>query len=251
MTIKIIINADDLGLSEKVNNSTFELIENRKVTAATLLASSPWIEDAGQRARHYPECSFGVHLNVSEFSPLSNAHGLEPLLDHSGKFAGQRIRQVPIDSELSRAIYQEFCTQIQKLQSLGICVSHIDSHYHAHTISRMFPVLKRIQKRFQIRKVRITRNIYGSDDLIPRNLILKKYLFNFMLKRYYRTRTTQGFTDFKTFLERGTLEYLKYDTIEIMVHPGSDSYENEYEQLKTPWQDSIKPMVRLISFRDI
>ena len=247
----MIINADDLGMSRNVNDATFRLIENGHVTSATMLANSPFIEEACERASLFPDCSFGAHLNLTQFPPLTGSGRLEPLLDHEGAFVEERIREISIDSLLSEGIFDEFCAQIDRLQTFGIPVGHFDSHHHIHTLPRLFSVLKRVQKKYQIRKVRISRNIYAEHEKASRSLLVKKSVFNFALKHYYRTNTTQGFTDFKAFIEQGSRKQIKYRTIEVMVHPGSNVYEDESDQLAAQWNERMKFPVRLINYRDI
>jgi predicted glycoside hydrolase/deacetylase ChbG (UPF0249 family) len=249
--IKVIINADDLGMSRNVNDATFELMGNGQVTSATMLANSPFIEEACERASKFPECSFGAHLNLTEFTPLTGPRDLDSILDADGAFILRRILEIPIDSSLANRAFEESCAQIEKLQSLGISVDHLDSHHHIHTLPRLFRVLKKIQKKYQIRRVRISRNIYAGDESVRKTLLLKKHLYNFALRHYYRTRTTQGFTDFKGFMEHCTKGRLKYRTVELMVHPGSDLYENDYEQLAKPWRERLKFPVSLINYREI
>ena len=249
--VSVIINADDLGMSREVNDATFHLIEDGHVTSATMLANSPLIEEACERASLFPGCSFGAHLNLTQFSPLTGPGRLAPLLDDDGNLIEERIRGVSIDSSLAEEIFDEFCAQIDSLQSLGVAVGHIDSHHHVHTIPRLFSVLKRVQKKYQIRKVRISRNIYAAHEKVSKSLLFKKSVFNFALKHYYRTKTTQGFTDFKAFIEQGTRRQIKHRTVEVMVHPGSDVYEDESDQLAAPWNEDMKFPVRLINYRDI
>lgn len=133
------------------------------ITSSTILANGPAFDNAILRIRDYPQCSIGVHLNLTEFRPLV-AGGLFPILDGEGCFAGGRIRHIPIGGQLREAIFQEWCAQIERLASLGLRPSHIDSHHHVHTIPALFPVLKRVQRRFGLRKVRITMNIYPPDS---------------------------------------------------------------------------------------
>ncbi len=59
--MKIIINCDDLGASVTINECIFELMEQRRVTSATLLTNGSAVEDAVRQIGKYPECSFGVH----------------------------------------------------------------------------------------------------------------------------------------------------------------------------------------------
>lgn len=247
----VIINADDLGISRQVNDATFRLIDKGIVTSATIIANAPDTEDACLRAKAFPECSFGVHMNVTQIKPMTSPAKLEQLLDSDGCFVDEKVRQVSIDSTLADGIFDEFCAQIEKLQSLGIKLSHIDSHHHVHTIPRLFPVLKKVQRRFQIRKVRISRNIYASHEIVSRKLLLKKALFNLLLRRYYKTRTTQGFTDFKAFVEYGTTKNMTHGCVEAMVHLGADGYEDESELLETPWQDSLGSQITTIGYHDL
>lgn len=239
------------ALSQAVNDATFSLIERGHVTSATMMANSPFIKEACERASSFPNCSFGAHLNLTEFEPLTGPHGFEQLLDDDGAFINNRFLEIPISPSLLERSFEEFRAQIEKLQSYGISVGHLDSHHHVHTHPRLFPVLKKLQKEYQIRKVRISRNIYAGHEKVSKSLLLKKHLFNFALRHYYRTKTTEGFTDFKAFVEQGAKGRLKYRTIELMVHPGSDVYENEFEQLVAPWTEQLKFPVRLINFHDI
>ena len=251
--VRLIVNADDLGASPAVNDATFALIEQGLVTSATLIANAPYVVEACEQMGRFPECSFGIHLNLTEYFPLSDSPALEPLLDDKGEFAGEeRIRAVKIDSSLRRGIFEEFASQIERLLSLGATVEHIDSHHHVHNIPRVFPELKRIQKRFQIRKVRISRNIYGVDEQVSRALKLKKSAFNWLLRRYFRTKTTQGFSDFLLFHQNAMSGRMEHRTFEAMVHPGNTYYSEEEVKLLTgSWRDTLDIPVELISYRQL
>ena len=250
--MNIIINADDLGMSQEVNDATFGLMDQGLVTSASIIANSPMVEEACAKIASYPQCSFGIHLNVTEFRPLTDAGSLSPLLDTNGKFVSERLWEISIDSKLTAGIFQEFSAQVERLAGLGVEISHIDSHHHVHTLPRIFPVLKRIQKRFQIRKVRITKNVYSVQDKAPIALRIKKSLYNFLLQTYYRTKTTQGFTDFKLFYEYALTKKMNHKTCELMIHPGNQFYDQtEVELLRGPWRDSLGFPVRLINYRDL
>ena len=239
-------------MSQEVNDATFALMEQGLVTSASIIANSPKAEEASARIASYPQCSFGIHLNVTEFRPLTDASSLSPLLDTNGKFVSERLWEISIDSKLTAGIFEEFSAQFERLTDLGVQISHIDSHHHVHTLPRIFPVLKRIQKRFQIRKVRITKNVYGVRDKAPTALRIKKSLYNFLLKTYYRTKTTQGFTDFRLFCEYALTKEIHHKTCELMIHPGNQCYDQtEVELLRGPWRDSLGFPVRLINYRDL
>ena len=250
-TTDLIINADDLGYSRAVNDAIFDLMEKGLVTSASLLANSPAVEEACKRIPSFPNCSFGVHLNVTEFRPLKDSPELAALQDESGEFVRGRIRRFSVEKSLGRAIFDEYCLQIEKLYSLGVDVSHIDSHHYVHSNPGMFGVLKRVQKRFGLRRVRISRNIYGSEENAGLRILALKATYNFFLRNYYRSKTTSGFTDFATFCQLATTNLLKHRSIEVHVHPGATVYDDETELLDGGWREGLKSPVRLISRREL
>lgn len=248
--MKLIINADDLGYNSSVTKAIFDLMAQGLVTSATLMANSPHVDGAVREIRQFPGCSFGAHLNLTEFRPLRPSAALGVLLDEGGNFVSERIREVRVTQGLSRAIFEEFCAQIEKLHGMGVKVSHIDSHHHVHTVPSLFFVLKRVQKKFGIRKVRITRNLYETGERPPRFLMAKKRLYNFFLKHYdLPTKTTEGFSDFLSFYERALSRELSYHTYEVMVHPGNAGYEKETSLLRTDcWRKKVELSLDLINY---
>ncbi|NQW23059.1 MAG: ChbG/HpnK family deacetylase [SAR202 cluster bacterium] len=264
----VIVNADDLGISELVNAATFGLIERGRITSATLLANGPFIEESCSQLSRYPNCSFGVHLNVTEFQPLSGPDRLQRILNDSGEFRELAVRQVPIVGELAQGVFEEFCAQVDKLYSLGVQISHIDSHHYVLSMPRMLPILKRIQKRYGIRKARISRNIYAGNlldeldvtphalgvdpelgDRVSLTLRLKKRVYNWALRNYYRTKTSDGFSGFRLFYEYAKKRPMNHRIFEVNVHPANPYYDAMEEQiLAGPWERELNFPVRLISY---
>ena len=253
--VQVIVNADDLGMSPEVNDATFELIGQGKVTSATMLANAPSIADACQRIGNFSSCSFGVHLNITQFKPLTGPEGLRPLLSEDGMFSGyDRVRSGVRDSGLKNAVFSEFCAQIEACRSAGVEISHIDSHHHVHTILWIFPILKKVQKRFNIRRVRLTVNLYSPKDPASVQIQIKKAAYNFLLRSYVKTATTGAFADFQTFYECATASVLKNKVIEAMVHPGNIEYEGSQEEtdlLRTPWEDQLRIPIELINYNNL
>ena len=242
----VIINADDLGISPQVNREIFRLAAEHAITSATLLANGEEIEEAAAEARKFPQISFGVHLNLTEFQPVAPAAELQPILDDAGRFRGNHVREIRLTGALKNAIFREWCAQIDKLFALGITPSHIDSHHHTHTIPGLFPVLRSVGKKYGIMKVRISRNVYVGTD--PIMLKLKKSLYNAALRHVAGFRTTDLFSGFDLFLQaRGVPPDRK--SIELMVHPGAPDSADETRKL-LDWVRS-RPGIRLISYLDL
>jgi len=253
--MRIIINCDDLGASETVNDAILEMMEQSRVTSATLMMNAPAIEDAVRRIGSFPHCSFGVHLNVTEFAPLSAHPGLRTLLNEKGEFAGNarsRPIDIPLTAHAREGVYAEWCAQIERAQALGVPISHLDSHHHVHTRAGLFSVLKRVQRRFGIRKVRLRRNVPGPHPTLRNRLhFARHWPWNFALRHLFVTRTTDGFAPFSLFHQRLQAGLGYASSIELMCHPGRGRYAAETALLRGPWREMLREETKLISYNDL
>ena len=251
MVMRVIVNADDLGISREANAAILDSLHRGRLTSATILANGPEFDAAMRAARGLNNVSLGVHLNVTQFSPLSQDGRLKAILNPEGEFFGNRIRQVPIDAGLTRAIFAEWSMQIERILSCGIKISHIDSHHHVHTIPQLFFVLKRIQKKYGIRHVRLSMNVYPRSCSVSRLHLFKKKIWNNCLRYYYATKTTQGFTSLSAFLEICSQGNVNFDSCELMTHPGNDLFSAETSQLLNDELLNIRRDLNLINYMQI
>ena len=249
--MKIIVNADDFGISRQVNDAILDLISAGHITSTTLIANGPAIDDAIERIPEGNKCSFGVHLNISEFMPLTDTPQLQCLLNKDGCFQNN-FGDVHISQAVKKAIFVEWCAQIEKILQFGIDISHIDSHNHIHTLPQLFFTLKKVQRKYTIRKVRITKNIYTEDlPCQTRMLFFKKQLWIFLLKNVFQTKTTSGFTDLASFLDSSVIGRIRHNTLEIMVHPGSDLFKDDLTLLRAKHLTRIPINFVLQNYNDL
>jgi predicted glycoside hydrolase/deacetylase ChbG (UPF0249 family) len=248
--MRIIVNADDLGMSEEVNEAIFEGMQRGVITSATMLANGVAMRKAAQNLHRFPHCSFGVHLNLTEFAPVcaENCGGLSSILDETGRFNGNRIREIRIGPRMLKAIFREWCSQIECLMELGAHPSHLDAHHHVHTIPELLPVLMALRMRYRIDKVRMSRNMYDEIERPSGTLLAKKQLYNFAL-RTIGFRTTQIFTDLVTFIKLCGAKPPRAESVELMTHPGSEPGSEEARLLETGWTSRLSYDATLISYR--
>lgn len=247
---RVIINADDLGYSAATNKAIFDLMAEGRITSATIMANGQAVFEAAQRCKGFPQCSFGVHLCLTELSPVSQAGRELPFVDSQGNFDSSRFAASRPSRAVHHRIFLEWCEQIQLLRGLGVPVSHIDSHNHVHTRPWLFPVLKRVQAATGIRKVRASLNLYlERKHRAGRWLLVKKRLFNALLRFCYRTSTTDVFTHYEWFSELRSTTNWKGRSLELMTHPGSVNYRNETQLLRSADFELLRPL--LISYNDL
>jgi predicted glycoside hydrolase/deacetylase ChbG (UPF0249 family) len=244
----LVVNADDLGYSRHVNDRIFGLMSRGEVTSATILANAPSFEDAIERHRGHSDCSFGVHLNCTEFKPLTDHAGLAPLLDANGCFSVRPSRVRPT-LQLLQGVYGEWCAQIDRVIQRGVPFSHIDSHEHIHTIPQLFPVLKAVQAKYRIRAIRQTVNVYAQKHNAKMSLRCAKNAWNTALKRIWSTKTTDLFLPLETLFEVGPRQ-IRFRTAEIMTHPGAP-VDIDSDVLLSDWRSALPFPVRLVNYRDL
>lgn len=245
--MRLIINADDLGYSHRVNAAIFDLLAKGRLTSATIMMNGPAVREALQEARNYPQASFGVHLNITEFSPLSTA-ALDPILDSHGEFRPKEAHP-SYDARLCTAILQEWRVQVRHALESGLPISHLDSHHHVHTSPRLFWVLKRLQADFGIERVRLTKNLYHDRERPAGPTLLAKMIWNASLRLLApRTRTTEAFTSFQAFYELSKRRNSWPDRIELMCHPGAAAFAEETSHLEEAVFDH---KTTLISYNEI
>ena len=191
---RLIVNADDLGLTRGVNRGISETISQGIVTSTTLMANSSAFDDAVAKARSFASGerpSIGCHVLLVDGEPLSPADSVKSLLqDGSGAF---RTNLIPFASLATRGkisadeIEAEATMQFRKLQAAGISVSHFDTHKHTHIFPAVFQPLLRAAKACGIKAV---RNPFAPvkplafAHLVRRPKLWKRYSQVKILRRY-------------------------------------------------------------------
>ncbi len=143
MAPRLIINADDFGLTSGVNRAIAELHQANALTSATLMATGSAFEDAVAIARSQPTLGVGCHIVLTDGSPVSPPHTIPTLIGADGQnfrpslldFVQALLRGIIRPEDIER----ESLAQIQKLQRAGIQVTHVDTHKHTH----LFPGVSR------------------------------------------------------------------------------------------------------------
>jgi predicted glycoside hydrolase/deacetylase ChbG (UPF0249 family) len=254
--MRVIVNADDLGASPEVNDAIFAMMALNRVSSATLMANGPAIDAALRDARRFPHCSFGIHLNLTQYAPLTRAPGLGPVL-RDDELDRARLLRAPRVPSLLRAAFEEWSAQVARVRDAGLPVSHFDSHHHVHTMPFLLPALKALMARFGVRRVRVSKNLYTPAMRPPGRKLLEKAAFNAALRHALpRARTTRRFTEFQTFFDLAQADAgASFDTesIELMVHPGvpSDHFRHETELLAANPLADLAPAARLVAYHAI
>src|SRR5258708_22717540 len=131
---KIIVNADDFGMSAETNRAIVEAFENNVISSATLMTNMPGFDEACELAhRHRLLDKIGLHLNLTSGYPLSAPIRRCPrFCDNVGMFRARQTR-LRLSREERLAVETEIASQIKACLDRGLCPTHLDSHHHVHT----------------------------------------------------------------------------------------------------------------------
>jgi predicted glycoside hydrolase/deacetylase ChbG (UPF0249 family) len=164
---RLIINADDFGLTRGINRAVAELNQAGFLTSATLMARAPATADAIEIARATPSLGVGCHVVLLDGEPvLSTArdvpHLANPATGQLRPTLSQFLRllygpspRFNARAKIASEIEAEAAAQIALLQSRGINLTHIDTHKHVH----MFPaVLRPVLQAARAAGIRAVRN---------------------------------------------------------------------------------------------
>lgn len=155
---RLIINADDFGLTSGVNQAIAELYRAGAVTSATLMADGQAFDDAVSLAKANPGLSVGCHVTLVDGMPVSAPESIPTLIGADGKSFRSSLAEFVVDALAGRIresdIARETLAQIQKLQRAGIDVTHLDTHKHTHLFPAVSRPLLHIAERCSIGAVR-------------------------------------------------------------------------------------------------
>lgn len=211
---RLIVTADDFGLTEGVNRAIVRAHREGIVTSASLMVNGAAAEDAVALARQYPTLDIGLHLNLTN-KPFSLALSAPP------KDLEQKVR-----------------SQIETAVRTGLNISHLDGHKHVHVIPAVMSIIRRVAPEYGIQAIR-TMNTRTPDlkSLLrrhanSRSAILNQYMLATGARLVWRLTSKGAFSGpdcFYGVTETGFLDLsalsaiiqgLRPGTHEVMCHPG-------------------------------
>ncbi|THB73091.1 MAG: ChbG/HpnK family deacetylase [Gammaproteobacteria bacterium] len=176
MNRKLIINADDFGWSRKVTDQIIECHTNGIITSTTMMVNMPGTDYAASKVNEYPNLSVGLHLNLTEGTPLSEPNAIPDLINEGGVFPGHKQQQHNIvkTSKFDAQIELEVDAQLSKFADFGITPTHCDSHHGIHKAPAVQRALIKLLPKYGVRKIRtplsyhrIRRDVQIFKGIIP------------------------------------------------------------------------------------
>jgi len=230
---RLVVNADDFGLSAGVNRGILEAHAAGVVSSVSVLVNAPGWTDAVRRLRDLgspPGIGVGLHLNLTMGRPVS----------WGGSLCDARTGQFhSLGALLARActgrldpgdIAVECAAQLARLKSAGFVVTHVDSHRHVHILPGVWGPVAETARTAGVPVLRVPLEPW-SVNAVNWRASLKKAALRLAWRVSSRAAAPLDRPDqfvgislqgSRSFLARllTVLDRLPPGTTELMVHPG-------------------------------
>lgn len=139
----LIVNVDEFGLTEGINEGIIQAHKYGIVTDTTMVPNMWAFDDAVMLAKENPDLAVGVHLNLTYGEPVLPPERVPSLVDKHGQFYRRApfLRRLLLNMIDIDEVVAEFRAQIDKLIRAGIEPSHLDSHESIYMHPALFRIL--------------------------------------------------------------------------------------------------------------
>ena len=248
---KVIINADDFGLTKEINESVKLGYQSGLITSASIITNTEHFYHAADVILpQIKNIDLGFHFNIVEGKSLTHP---SLLCDDKGFFNNSYVDLLfkMNNKNVLLQMEQEFEAQIEKVLKYHE-ISHLDSHVHVHSIPSIFKLFIKMAKKYNIKYIRLQKEI---PYCIIRKSINKKYMINIIKNillnsfSFINSKVLKNESDIKTndyligvlytgFMDENTiingLKCIKKENsiVEIILHPSLCIDEKNTHDLK-------------------
>ena len=274
---RLIVNADDFGLTSGINRSVAELHDAGVLTSTTLMAREQATDEAIAMALARPALGVGCHVVLIDGTPVLPAKQVPSLVDaRTGRFPyslGTFLAKLFSGRLRAEEIEAEAAAQIGLLASRGLRLTHIDTHKHTH----MFPaVLRPVLRAARAAGIRAVRNpfepvwavratpraplVRRMEEAVLRGLepALRRIIAEHGFATTDGTLAVVGTGSLRARTVRSLLEEIPAGTWELVTHPGYHDADlmkirTRLQQSRVVEMEALRavaefPAVELISF---
>lgn len=174
---KLIINADDFGLSSGVNRAVEQAWQEGILTQASLMAGGEAFDEAVEIAHRNPGLQVGLHLTLVQGRPVLPPEQIPDLVGRDGRFPDNPVvagMKLFFDPTLRMQLRNEIEAQINKVRQAGIPLSHVDGHLNIQMHPTVFSLLAELMPRYAITSFRTTRERLFENLRLDRSRLIGK-----------------------------------------------------------------------------
>lgn len=269
---RLIVNADDFGLSASVNAAVTRAHREGILTTASLMVNEPGFAEAVELARQNPKLGVGLHLTLLHGHAALPPGQIPGLVNGRGEFsnspvgAGLAYFFRPALREQLRA---EIRAQLDKFHITGLKLDHVNGHLHLHLHPTIFKILMAEASRSGITHLRLTRDclsrsrrmtcgrwFYRVSHAAIFELLSSRARKVLAEKQIRHAQITFGLLQDSLVDEAYILKLLPElpaGDSELYAHPSLDRFRHEFEALTSPRvRAEVQRLgIQLIRYQDV
>jgi hopanoid biosynthesis associated protein HpnK len=160
---RLIVNADDFGISEAVNEAVIRAFTEGVLTSCSLMVTGEAFEHAVSLAHAHPDLAVGIHLVTVMGRAVLPPPVIPTLVDAAGNFVSNPTRaglKYYFSPQARSELRQELRAQFDKFAATGLRLSHIDGHLHMHVHPVIFRAALELGLRYGVRRMRVPQEEY-------------------------------------------------------------------------------------------
>ncbi|HEY5233268.1 MAG TPA: hopanoid biosynthesis-associated protein HpnK [Verrucomicrobiae bacterium] len=269
---RLIVNADDFGLSASVNTAVIRAHREGILTTASLMVNEAGFGEAVNLAKENPKLGVGLHLTLLQGHSALPPEKISGLVNSRGEFSGNSVG-VGLGYFFKRNLHEQLRTEIhaqfEKFQSTGLPLDHVNGHLHLHLHPMIFKILMEDAEKLGIRQMRLTRDCFSRSRKISSGHLFYKIshatIFEFLSSRARKPLRQQGIKHAQ--ITFGLLQDSRVDEdyilkllpelppgdSELYSHPSLGEFRHEFDALASPRvKEQIKKLgIELIRYQDL
>ncbi|HEV2455502.1 MAG TPA: hopanoid biosynthesis-associated protein HpnK [Verrucomicrobiae bacterium] len=269
---RLIVNADDFGLSGSVNEAVIRAHRDGILTSASLMVNEAGFEEAVQLAKNNPGLGVGLHLTLLQGHSTLPPDKIPGLANSRGEFSNSPVgvgMAYFFRRGLREQLRAEIQAQFEKFHSTGLPLDHVNGHLHLHLHPVIFKILMEESENLGIRHFRFTRDCLARSRRLSKGHIFYKVSHTIIydcLSRRARgplqrrnikhAQITFGLLQDSRVDEEYILKLLPElpgGESELYSHPSMDRFKHEFDALVSPRVRELAQHlgIKLIRYQDL
>jgi hopanoid biosynthesis associated protein HpnK len=269
---RLIVNADDFGLSKSVNESVIHAHRDGILTTASLMVNEPGFDEAVKLAKENPKLGVGMHLTLLQGHSTLPPEKIPGLVNSRGEFFNNPVAvgmNYFFKRNLRGQLRAEIHAQFEKFHKTGLPLDHVNGHLHLHLHPAIFKILMEDSEHLGIRHLRLTRDCLARARKISSGNFFYKIshaaIFEFLSRRARKSLDAKKIRHAQ--ITFGLLQNARVDEAyilkllpelppgdsELYSHPSLGEFKREFDALISPRvKEQIEKLgIKLIRYQDL
>jgi hopanoid biosynthesis associated protein HpnK len=269
---RLIVNADDFGLSRSVNEAVIRAHREGILTTTSLMANEPGFDDAVRLASENPKLGVGLHLTLLMGHSALPRGRIPGLVNPRGEFSNSPVgvgMSYFFKRSLREQLRAEIHAQFEKFHATGLPLDHVNGHLHLHLHPTVFKILMEDAAKLGIKRMRLTRDCLARSRRTASGRWFYRLshaaIYEWLSSRAREPLCQRGIRHAQ--LTFGLLQDSRVDEdyilkllpelpngdSELYSHPSLDGFRHEFDALVSPRVRELvkKSGIELIRYQDL